>query len=109
MEKVKQGFPCSGVSTNVVQEFCKREVLNPVVLSIVAEHAQVLLQLLVESFGLAICFQMISHTESRDNTKLFVYSLHDLASKLGATICDKLVPETKVLVGAVKQQIYHIV
>ncbi len=98
IEKLKWGFFCSGVSVNVVQEFCKRKVLNPVVQPIVAEHAQVLLQLLVELFGLAIYFQMISYIESGDNIKLFVYGLHDLAGKLGATICDKLVPKAKVSV-----------
>ena len=56
----ERSYTGSSAGRVVVCEFGKRKDFQPIVLLVVAENAKVLLQSLIETFGLSITFQVIT-------------------------------------------------
>ena len=54
------GRSCGGI---VVSKLTKREKAGPVVLLVVAEDSKILLEGLIEPFGLSVAFQVITRCE----------------------------------------------
>ncbi len=48
-------FACSAVDPIIVRKLCEWQPVNPIILSVIDEDMEVLLDLLVNSFCLAIC------------------------------------------------------
>ncbi|KAF8624092.1 hypothetical protein AX17_007219, partial [Amanita inopinata Kibby_2008] len=76
----------SGTRRIVVGKFHKREELGPVVLLVVAEDAEVLLQSLVDAFGLTIAFGMIARCEVELHVKSSTNRVEEAGDELGALI-----------------------
>ncbi len=72
----------------VVCEFCERQPVGPVVLSIVNEDSEILLNLLVNSFGLAIRLRMPGGRCIWRDIKQSVKLLHELGDELRSSVAD---------------------
>jgi len=70
----------------VVDEFRDRKERGPVVLLIVAVAAEVLFQRLVNVFGLAVAFRVISGSEVKIHVKGFTESAEEVGDKFGAAV-----------------------
>jgi len=82
----KGGDSGSVTRSVVVGEFCDWKERGPVVLLIVAVAAEVLFQHLVNAFGLAIAFQVISRSEVKFHVEGFTKSVEEMGDKFRAAV-----------------------
>ncbi len=80
----EQAFACGAVDPVVMRELCERQPIGPIVLSVVNKDAEVLLDLLVNSFGLAICLRMPGGRCVGHDVEQSVELLHELGDELWA-------------------------
>jgi len=70
----------------VVGEFRDRKERGPVVLLIVAVAVEVLFQRLVNAFGLAVAFRLISRSEVKLYVEGFTESAEEVGDKFGTAV-----------------------
>ena len=61
-------------------------MISPVVLTLVAEDAKILFDLLILAFDFTIALWVVSHSETSFDAEVFVQSSHETCSKLGSAI-----------------------
>ncbi len=72
----------------VVREFCERQPVGPIILSIVNEDSEILFDLLVNSFSLAIRLGMPGGRCVWRDVEQSVEFLHELGDELRASVGD---------------------
>ena len=77
---------CAGGKSRVNREFSGGQMISPVVLALVAEDAKILFNFLIYTFGLTIALWVVSSSETCFNAEVLVQGLHEMCSKLRATI-----------------------
>jgi hypothetical protein len=78
-----------GIRYIVVCKFCKRKEVRPVRLLVVAVDADVLLECLIHSLGLAITFRMITRCEVKVDVEKGAEGAEEVRDKFRSTVgCD---------------------
>ena len=67
----ERGYSGSSVRSIVVSKFSQREESTPVILLVVGIHTEVLLQCLVDPFGLTIAFRVVTGGEMQLHIQSF--------------------------------------
>ena len=92
--KHERGGLGQSVDLVVVGKFSYREPVIPVVLPLVYEEAQELLDLLVDTFSLAIGLWVVGHQGRNFNPEYFAESSHEVRHDLGSPVTDHLFRES---------------
>ena len=61
-------------------------MIGPVVLTLVAEDAKILFDLLILAFDFTIALWVVSRSETSFNAEVFVQGSHETCSKLGSAV-----------------------
>ena len=72
----------------VIGELCKGDPVCPLILLFCGKDAEVLLEIMVHLFCLAISLWVMSGREFGGNSEMFAEVFHHLRGKLGSTVGD---------------------
>ena len=100
--KKERGLLCGGVDVVVVGKLSKWKKGMPVVLPLSDKDPQVLFQLLVNSFSLSICLQVVGCGGCSFNSEQPVQFLHECGNKLQSSVGHDLSWETVELPDVVE-------
>ena len=77
---------CAGGKSRVDCEFCGRQVISPVVLTLVTEDVKILFDFLIHTFSLTVALRVVSCSKTCFDAEVLIQGSHETCSKLRAAI-----------------------